>query len=159
MLLRRPLWSGVARSDGLPCPVVPDITQLILDDHAWFRQQFADLDDLQARDRWTGRVQRVWEPLAADGRARDCLGAIFYPQLLRFGEDPQEETLDAIGDPTTSATPCTTPPGTRGPAWWQRLVRRQAKTSTWVRRNARACRTSAHAPRGFARPASSSPSS
>jgi hypothetical protein len=100
MLLRRPLWSGVARSDGLPCPVVPDITQLILDDHAWFRQQFAELDDLQARDPLDmAAVQRVWEPLAARLDVHAIAEErIFYPQLLRFGEDPQEETLDAIGD-------------------------------------------------------------
>jgi hypothetical protein len=44
---------------------VPDITTLILDDHAWFRRQFAALDELQARDSDPRELARLWEPLAA----------------------------------------------------------------------------------------------
>lgn len=79
---------------------MPDVTALILDDHMWFRQQFAALDDLQARPPLDeAALRRVWEPLAQ----RLDLHAIaeeqiFYPQLLRVGEDPEDETLDAIGD-------------------------------------------------------------
>jgi Hemerythrin HHE cation binding domain len=78
-----------------------DITELILADHAWFREQFAALDDLQAATPLDiDAAERVWRPLAT----RLDLHAvaeerIFYPQLLRRGaEDPREETLDAIGD-------------------------------------------------------------
>jgi hypothetical protein len=100
MLLRRPLSTGVARPHGLACPVVPDITQLILDEHTWFREQFAALDYLQAQDPLdVAAVQRVWERLAAKLDVHAIAEErIFYPQLLRFGEDPREETLDAIGD-------------------------------------------------------------
>ena len=80
---------------------MPDITELILADHAWFREQFAALDYLQsATPLDVDAVERVWRPLAT----RLDLHAvaeerIFYPQLLRRGaEDPREETLDAIGD-------------------------------------------------------------
>ncbi|HEY0814310.1 MAG TPA: hemerythrin domain-containing protein [Pseudonocardia sp.] len=80
---------------------MPDITRLIMNDHAWFREQFAALDELQARSPLdVGAVEKVWNPLAA----RLDLHAIaeeqiFYPQLLRVGTaDPKEETLDAIGD-------------------------------------------------------------
>lgn len=80
---------------------MPDITALILDDHTWFREQFAALDDLQGQTPMdVDAVSRVWTPLAA----RLDLHAIaeeeiFYPQLLRRGEeDPTAETLDAIGD-------------------------------------------------------------
>jgi hypothetical protein len=79
---------------------VADITQLILDEHEWFRRQFAALDDLQAQEPLeVEAVRAVWQPLA-DRLDVHALAEerIFYPQLLRFGEDPEDETLDAIGD-------------------------------------------------------------
>jgi Hemerythrin HHE cation binding domain len=92
--------NGATRPDGLPSAAVPDITRLILDDHTWFRRQFAALDDLQAQDPPDVlAVQRVWEPLAARLDVHAIAEErIFYPQLLRVGEDPEAETLDAIGD-------------------------------------------------------------
>ncbi len=79
---------------------MPDITQLILEDHTWFRWQFHALDELQAADPVdVDAVTALWEPLSA----RMDLHAIaeekiFYPQLLAVGDDPEAETLDAIGD-------------------------------------------------------------
>jgi len=78
-----------------------DITRLILADHEWFREQFAKLDYLQARPNPRPEdLERVWGPL---GDKLDVHAyaeeAIFYPQLLQRGEDdPEGETLDAIGD-------------------------------------------------------------
>ncbi len=79
---------------------MPDITALILDEHTWFREQFAALDDLQAADPLdTDAVRAVWEPLAARLDVHAIAEEqIFYPQLLTKGEDPEAETLDAIGD-------------------------------------------------------------
>ena len=80
---------------------MPDITKLIMDDHAWFREQFAELDELQARTPLdVAAVEKVWTPLAARLDVHAIAEErIFYPQLLRVGtEDPTEETLDAIGD-------------------------------------------------------------
>jgi hypothetical protein len=77
-----------------------DITTLILNDHTWFRQQFARLDVLQARTPApVEALGRVWAPLAArlDVHAL-AEEQIFYPQLLVKGENPEAETLDAIGD-------------------------------------------------------------
>lgn len=80
---------------------MPDIIELIFDDHEWFRRQFAALDELKARRRVDiTAVEAVWTPLA---KRLDLHAAaeeeIFYPQLLRVGEeDAEEETLDAIGD-------------------------------------------------------------
>jgi Hemerythrin HHE cation binding domain len=77
-----------------------DITTLIMDDHAWFRRQFVALDDLRAATPVdTDAVRAVWQPLA-DRLDVHALAEekIFYPQLLQVGEDPEEETLDAIGD-------------------------------------------------------------
>jgi hypothetical protein len=79
---------------------VPDITSLILDEHTWFREQFAALDDLQARSPLdVDSVRGLWGPLAARLDVHAIAEEqIFYPQLLAKGEDPEAETLDAIGD-------------------------------------------------------------
>jgi hypothetical protein len=78
-----------------------DITALILADHEWFREQFAKLDELQARP-WVSRaaLNKVWRPLADKLDVHAYIEEkIFYPQLLKRGtEDPVAETLDAIGD-------------------------------------------------------------
>jgi hypothetical protein len=72
-----------------------DITQLILDDHETFCREFAALDDADAPE----QLREIWEPLAhlleVHAAAEE---AIFYPKLLRRGEDGEYETIDAIGD-------------------------------------------------------------
>src|SRR5271165_2001901 len=81
-----------------------DITALILDDHNWFREQFARLDELQARAGSSPghrvALERVWRPLADKLDVHAYIEEkIFYPQLLKRGtDDPEGETLDAIGD-------------------------------------------------------------
>jgi hypothetical protein len=78
-----------------------DITALILNDHNWFREQFARLDYLQADRRVEqASLERVWRPLADKLDVHAYIEeAIFYPQLLQRGvDDPEGETLDAIGD-------------------------------------------------------------
>ncbi len=74
---------------------IADITQLILDDHETFRREFAALDDAAKSE----QLREIWEPLAAllDLHAA-AEEAIFYPQLLRRGDDAEDETIDAIGD-------------------------------------------------------------
>jgi hypothetical protein len=78
-----------------------DITMLILADHDWFREQFAELDYLQAQKPVdAGALERVWRPLADKLDVHAYIEEkIFYPQLLKRGiDDPEGETLDAIGD-------------------------------------------------------------
>lgn len=73
-----------------------DITALIMDDHEWFRRQFARLDDTTE----PGELEEIWEPLAArlDTHA-EAEETIFYPQLLKKGgEDSEDETEDAVHD-------------------------------------------------------------
>lgn len=101
---------------------VPDITTLIMDDHAWFRRQFAALDELQARPSSDPReLTAIWGPLAnrLDVHAL-AEEKIFYPQLLAHGENPEDETLDAIGDHNEIrdgvAAAERNPVGSRG--WW-----------------------------------------
>ena len=78
-----------------------DITALILADHEWFRAQFAKLDDAQALPDPSGQLlEAIWRPLADKLDVHAYVEeTLFYPQLLRRGaEDPEGETLDAIGD-------------------------------------------------------------
>jgi Hemerythrin HHE cation binding domain len=78
-----------------------DITMLILNDHNWFREQFARLDYLQAKSSVSAEsLHRVWRPLADKLDVHALIEEkIFYPQLLQRGaDDPEGETLDAIGD-------------------------------------------------------------
>ncbi|WP_328610430.1 hemerythrin domain-containing protein [Amycolatopsis sp. NBC_00345] len=74
---------------------MPDITSLILDDHDWFRRQFAALDDLDD----PARLAEVWQPLAdlLDVHAA-AEEEIFYPELIPRGDNAEDETLDAVGD-------------------------------------------------------------
>ena len=78
-----------------------DITTFILADHDWFREQFAELDYLQAQSPVScAALARVWHPLADKLDVHAYIEEkIFYPQLLQRGaDDPEGETLDAIGD-------------------------------------------------------------
>ena len=104
-----------------------DITELILADHTWFREQFARLDDLQARESTKHDLQQVWRPLADKLDVHAYIEEkIFYPQLLKRGaDDPEGETLDAIGDhndirdgvrDANKATPGSRP-------WWEAVGR------------------------------------
>ncbi len=72
-----------------------DITALIQDDHEAFRRAFARLDDARGPD----ELRAIWEPLALhlDIHA-EAEEAVFYPQLLRRGDDAEAETDDAIRD-------------------------------------------------------------
>lgn len=79
---------------------MPDVTQVILNEHTWFREQFAALDFQQARTPLdVDAVRALWEPLAAKLDVHALAEeTIFYPELLRVGKDAEDETLDAIGD-------------------------------------------------------------
>lgn len=74
-----------------------DVTALIMDDHEWFRRQFARLDDAGTAE----ELAAIWHPLAqrleTHAQAEET---IFYPALLRNGEDDEatDETTDAISD-------------------------------------------------------------
>ncbi len=78
-----------------------DITVLIRADHDWFREQFAKLDELRAQTHVNrSALERLWRPLADKLDVHAYIEErIFYPQLLKRGaDDPEGETLDAIGD-------------------------------------------------------------
>lgn len=75
---------------------MPDICDLILDDHETFRRQFAEMDESRGD---TAALARIWEPL---GTLLDLHAAaeeeVFYPRLVRSGADGDAETADAIKD-------------------------------------------------------------
>jgi len=106
---------------------VPDITRLILDEHERFRRGFADLDDLRDR-RSVGpdELAAVWNPLAQRLEVHAVAEEdIFYPQLLRKGEDPEAETLDAIRDHNAirDAVHDASRHPVGGEAWWEAVDR------------------------------------
>lgn len=72
-----------------------DITSLILDEHEWFRRQFARLDDADRN----GALDEIWTELGTrlDAHA-EIEEQIFYPALLAKADEDGEETDDAIGD-------------------------------------------------------------
>jgi hypothetical protein len=77
----------------------PDVTDLILDEHAVFRTQFVALWDLRPTGN-TDSIEAAWQPLAdlleVHAKAEED---IFYPVLLkRGGDEAPEETDDAIRD-------------------------------------------------------------
>lgn len=72
-----------------------DITALIMDDHEWFRRRFAELDDASGPD----ELRAVWEPLATRLETHaQAEETVFYPALLKRGDDADDETDDAIRD-------------------------------------------------------------
>lgn len=78
---------------------MPDICDLILDDHEHFRRRFAELDELHSAEAVADRLKEVWAPLAdrLDLHAA-AEEAIFYPMLLEEGVRAEEETSDAVSD-------------------------------------------------------------
>ncbi len=72
-----------------------DVTALVLSDHETLRRQFAALDDARTDEALTA----VWKGLARmlDVHAA-CEEEVFYPALLKHGEDAEAETDDAIDD-------------------------------------------------------------
>ena len=78
---------------------MPDICDLILDDHAVFRRRFAELDELRAQGAEPATLDGVWTPLAGMlERHAAAEEEILYPKLLVRGDNPDEETDDAIRD-------------------------------------------------------------
>lgn len=78
---------------------MPDLCDLILDDHETFRRRFAELDELRGGNAGAETLDGVWGPLAdlleTHAAAEEEL---FYPRLLRRGANAEDETQDAIGD-------------------------------------------------------------
>ncbi|MBV9164465.1 MAG: hemerythrin domain-containing protein [Pseudonocardiales bacterium] len=106
-----------------------DITQLILDDHEIFRRSFAALDDTDEPE----RLRAIWEPLAALLEVHAAAEeTIFYPQLLRRGEEGEDETVDAIGDHNEirDGVRAAAPHPIGSPQWWDAVRRARVANSS-----------------------------
>lgn len=76
---------------------MPDVCDLVLDEHETFRRRFAELD--AHRDADPDVLRRLWQPLATMlDRHADCEEHVLYPELLHTGKDAEAETGDAIDD-------------------------------------------------------------
>lgn len=103
---------------------MPDICDLILDDHEVFRRRFAELDELRGSGAGADQVAAVWSPLAEllDVHA-SAEEAIFYPTLLEVGVHADDETTDAIGDHNEirDAAHAARRAAPGSDAWWQHV--------------------------------------
>jgi len=97
---------------------VLDVTALVLEDHATLRRQFAALDDARS----PAALAAVWKGLARmlDVHAA-CEETVFYPALLKKGEDGDEETEDAIKDHNKirDAVAAAAKADVGSDAWWE----------------------------------------
>jgi hypothetical protein len=76
---------------------VPDICDLILDDHEVFRRRFAELDDERRSD--TSVVTALWQPLAEHlERHASAEEDVFYPAVLARADNGEHDTHHAIRD-------------------------------------------------------------
>lgn len=109
---------------------MPDICDLILDDHETLRRRFAELDEVREADR--ASLQRVWDPL---GALLDLHAAaeeeVFYPRLLARGVDAEAETTDAISDHNAirDAVRATGDEQVGSGAWWQAVKQARQQNS------------------------------
>lgn len=77
---------------------MPDVCDLVLDDHEQLRRRFAELDE-QRRSAEPARLGELWEPLAVQLELHAATEEeVFYPVLLREGVRAEEETTDALSD-------------------------------------------------------------
>ncbi|MFN2606570.1 MAG: hemerythrin domain-containing protein [Acidimicrobiales bacterium] len=78
---------------------MPDICDMILDEHGIFRRRFAELDEKRGEGAGADVLGRLWNPLAALlDRHASAEEDLFYPGLLRWGAHGEEETDDAVRD-------------------------------------------------------------
>lgn len=78
---------------------MPDVCDLILDEHEQFRRRFAEMDALRSDRADPPRLERVWRPLAQKLEVHaSAEETVFYPRLLKEGRRGEEETSDAIDD-------------------------------------------------------------
>lgn len=112
---------------------MPDITDLVLDDHELFRRRFAELDDMRAAADEASELGGLWESLAGElERHASAEEKLFYPRLLKAGENAEEETEDAISDhndirEAIRASKDKSPGSTE---WWEAVLSAREANST-----------------------------
>lgn len=111
---------------------MPDVCDLIVDEHEELRRRFAEMDTMRAEPSEPSQLERVWAVLAAKLEVHaSAEEAIFYPRLLKEGRRGEEETSDAIDDHNQirdairRASACR--PGTED--WWGAVLAARAANS------------------------------
>ena len=108
-----------------------DITQLIMNDHEELRRRFAELDDAKG----TARLGDLWAGLGilleAHAAAEE---AVFYPALLKKGDEAEEETEDAISDHTEirDAVAAAARHDVDSEAWWEAVGAARTENSDHI---------------------------
>lgn len=95
-----------------------DITRTILDEHEWFRRAFAELDEASDESDLAVLWKRLEGRLEVHALAEE---AIFYPILMKVGDDAVDETDDAIvdHDEIRAASHRTRDEAVGSDAWWE----------------------------------------
>jgi hypothetical protein len=77
-----------------------DITEMILDDHDWFRRRFLLLAELRDDESRTDEVAKVWDELARHLEVHaSAEEEHFYPSMAHRADDEDASaTEDAVGD-------------------------------------------------------------
>ncbi|HEV7862706.1 MAG TPA: hemerythrin domain-containing protein [Acidimicrobiia bacterium] len=107
---------------------MPDICDVILAEHGYFRRAFSDL--YGARDAGPEALTSRWQPLAAVfERHAAAEEEIFYPALLPRAEEGVEETEDAIKDHNAirDAVRDAEQHDVGSDAWWQAVGRARSE--------------------------------
>jgi hypothetical protein len=113
---------------------MPDVVDLILEDHATFRRGFIVLAD---HDQDVPTLESVWAPIA-DLLERHATAEeeTFYPELLALDkENPEDETEDAIRDHNKirDAVRDAEAAETGSDAWWKAAERTQKENDDHMR--------------------------
>ncbi len=111
---------------------MPDICDLILEEHAVFRRRFAEVDVKRGEGAGADDLRRLWEPLAELlERHADAEEEVFYPDLLRRGAEGNDETDDAIRDHNHIRDAVRDAAGREvgGDDWWEAVDRARKENS------------------------------
>ena len=78
---------------------MPDVCDLVIEEHDQLRRAFAQLDERRDRGAGPEELAEVWDPLAETLEVHAASEeSVFYPELLQRGRRGEEETTDAISD-------------------------------------------------------------
>lgn len=114
---------------------MPDVCDLVLDEHEQFRRRFADLDERRAAGADADLVGRLWEPLSAMlERHADAEEELFYPVLLEVGTRAEDEAGDAINDHNEirEAVRRAREVSAGSEEWWQAVLDARARNSDHI---------------------------
>lgn len=119
---------------------MPDVCDLILDDHEVFRRRFAELDELRAAGSDAAACSGVWTPVAALLEVHAAAEEeLFYPRLLAEGEqsesdEAEEQTRDAVNDHNDIRDAIKRAHGAEAASdeWWQAVLDARAKNSDHI---------------------------